>query len=500
LSFPKFGHPAAGWVALTPLLVALLAGARGAFRLGLLTGIVYFAGTLYWLVRVMTTFGGLGLASAIGAAAVLVVYLSLYPALFAAVVARLNGRSRLTAVSLAPAVWVASEVGRTYVWSGFPWVLLGYSQATVLPIAQVASVIGVFGLSFIVCSVSAAFAYAVVTISETPAARARALMTLATAVAAVLVIAAWGAMRLRASDLTREGEAIRVAVVQGNIAQDDKWNPALVDAILGRYIGMSRAALGARAELVIWPESSTPFFFDGDQRGEAVRRLARESRVPFLIGSDEIEPVPMSRNEFDAGIHPRDRVYNAAFMVGPTGATVGVYRKMHLVPFGEYVPLKRLLFFVGPLVESVSDFSFGAEPVTLPVAGRPVSVAICYEVIYSSLIRRFVLNDSQLLTTITNDAWYERSSAAYQHWEQASLRAIEQGRYLARAANTGISGFVDPYGRVLAQSGLFEQTMLVGDLRFIRSMTIYARVGDLIAWLSLAATAAALVATRVRQT
>jgi apolipoprotein N-acyltransferase len=172
---------------------------------------------------------------------------------------------------------------------------------------------------------------------------------------------------------------------------------------------------------------------------------------------------------------------------------------MHLVPFGEYVPLKRLLFFVGPLVESVSDFSFGADPVTVPVVGRPVSVAICYEVIYSSLIRRFVLNGSQLLTTITNDAWYGRSSAAYQHWEQASLRAIEQGRYLARAANTGISGFVDPYGRVLAQSDLFEQTMLVADLRFIRSMTIYARVGDLVAWLSLAATAAALVMTRTRK-
>jgi apolipoprotein N-acyltransferase len=158
-----------------------------------------------------------------------------------------------------------------------------------------------------------------------------------------------------------------------------------------------------------------------------------------------------------------------------------------------------MLFFVGPLVESVSDFSFGADPVTLPAVGRPVSVAICYEVIYSSLIRRFVLNGSQLLTTITNDAWYERSSAAYQHWEQASLRAIEQGRYLARAANTGISGFVDPYGRVLAQSELFEQTMLVADLRFIQSMTIYARVGDLVAWLSLAATAAALITTSSRR-
>jgi apolipoprotein N-acyltransferase len=322
-------------------------------------------------------------------------------------------------------------------------------------------------------------------------------MTLTTVVAAVLVIAAWGGMRLRGSDLTREGEAIRVAVVQGNIAQEDKWNPALIEPILNRYITMSRAALGARAGLVIWPESSTPFFFDGDQRGEAVRRLARQSRVPFLIGSDEIEPVPMSREDFDAGgPHRRDRIYNAAFMVGPDGATVGVYRKIHLVPFGEYVPLKRLLFFVGPLVESVSDFSFGTDPVTLPAAGRSVSVAICYEVIYSSLIRRFVQNGSQLLTTITNDAWYERSSAAYQHWEQASLRAIEQGRYLARAANTGISGIVDPYGRVLARTPIFEPQVLVGDVRYLTGRTIYGMIGDLYAYGCAALTLAALLAAR----
>ena len=139
----------------------------------------------------------------------------------------------------------------------------------------------------------------------------------------------------------------------------------------------------------------------------------------------------------------------------PDGTVGAVYRKMHLVPFGEYVPLQSLLFFVGPIVGAVADFApftAGTEPVLLPVGGHTASTAICYEVIYPDLIRRFVLDGSELLTTITNDAWYGRSSAAYQHWEQASMRAIEQGRYLARAANTGISGFVDPYGRVMAQT------------------------------------------------
>jgi apolipoprotein N-acyltransferase len=172
---------------------------------------------------------------------------------------------------------------------------------------------------------------------------------------------------------------------------------------------------------------------------------------------------------------------------------------MHLVPFGEYVPLKKLLFFVGPIVEAVSDFSPGTDAVLLPVGGHMASTAICYEVIYPDLIRRFVQEGSELLTTITNDAWYGRSSAAYQHWDQASMRAIEQGRYLARAANTGISGFVDPYGRILQKTALFEPAVVVQDLRFIKDRTIYSRIGDLVAWLSLAITIAALLATRTRR-
>jgi apolipoprotein N-acyltransferase len=190
-----------------------------------------------------------------------------------------------------------------------------------------------------------------------------------------------------------------------------------------------------------------------------------------------------------------ERYYNAAFLVKPDGGIGAVYRKMHLVPFGEYVPLKRLLFFVGTIVEAVAAFTPGETPVLLPVGQHLASTAICYEVIYGSLMREFVLDGSELLTTITNDAWYGWSSAAYQHWDQAAMRAIENGRYLARAANTGISGFVDPYGRVLARSELFEQALLVEDLRFLQARTVYSRIGDLVAWLCLALTAAALLAT-----
>jgi apolipoprotein N-acyltransferase len=313
------------------------------------------------------------------------------------------------------------------------------------------------------------------------------------AVVAALVAgcAAWGHWRIAEGSLAVSGEPIRTAVVQGNIAQDDKWDPALRDEIIGRYVSMTRQAVEQGATFVIWPESSLPVFFEDDLRGHVVRRLARETGATLLIGSDQLER-PRPDAAPDA---PDNRLYNAAFLINPDGSVGGVYRKMHLVPFGEYVPLQRLLFFVGPIVEAVSNFTPGERPVLLPVGGRLVSNAICYEVIYGSLIRRFVLDGSELLTTITNDAWYGWSSAAYQHWDQAAMRAIENGRYLARAANTGVSGFVDPYGRVVQKSKLFEQTVLVGDVRLIRTRTLYTRAGDLVAWLSLAFSAAAVIAS-----
>jgi apolipoprotein N-acyltransferase len=165
-------------------------------------------------------------------------------------------------------------------------------------------------------------------------------------------------------------------------------------------------------------------------------------------------------------------------MLDQTGVTAAVYRKMYLVPFGEFVPLKDLLFFVGPLVEAVSDFAPGSTVTMLPVHGHLVSTAICYEVVFPDLMRKAVREGAELLTTITNDAWYGTTSAPFQHFALASMRAIEQGRYLARAANTGISGIVDPYGRVIVRTDLFATTIVVGEVRFLQERTIYAKIGD----------------------
>jgi apolipoprotein N-acyltransferase len=457
------------------------------FVLGLSSGVVYFALTLYWLVETMTTFGGLPPALSVFAAFLLVAYLSLFPAVFALIVARATRSLGVRAILLAPAFWVASELGRQYVWDGFPWALLGYSQITWLPIAQLASLVGVYGLSGLIALTASAAAFAVVARSND--------RWLAVAGTSFLVggIALWGNARLSRGDVSAAGQPVRVAVVQGNIAQEEKWDPAKADTIFRIYMRMTRDALAQGATFIIWPESSTPFLFEHDiARGGAIRQLAIEGQATFLIGSDQVEPVKPTASAAKS----EPRYYNAAFLVRPDGSTGAVYRKMHLVPFGEYVPAKRLLFFVGTIVEAASDFSAGTEPVLLPVDGHSVSTAICYEVIYASLMRQFVNEGSELLTTITNDAWYGRSSAPYQHWDQAALRAIEGGRFLARAANTGISGFVDPYGRVLQKSQLFEQKLLVQDLRFLQERTLYSRIGDSVAWLSLALTAAVFLATR----
>jgi apolipoprotein N-acyltransferase len=482
---------------LTPLMVVVVRApqVRGsrAFLLGLLAGAVYFAGTLYWLVKTMTTFGGLSTALAVLAATLLVAYLALFPAAFALILSRLNRTFGSRALLLAPAVWVTTELGRQYVWDGFPWALLGYSQVTVLPVAQAASLFGVYGLSALLALTASGAAFVVVD-------RGRARWLVAGSIAVVLAVTTlWGQARLRSSDLLTHGEPVRVAVIQGNVAQEEKWNPANREAITDRYITMTRQALAQSATLIMWPESATPLPFEQDiLGGSAIRRIAIESHATLLVGSDQVEPIKTAT----PADKEQSRYYNAAFLVRPDGSVGAVYRKMHLVPFGEYVPLQSVLFFAGPIIGALADFSSftpGELPVLLPVGRHPISTAICYEVIYPNLIRQFVRDGSELLTTITNDAWYGRSSAAYQHWDQASMRAIEEGRYLARAANTGISGFVDPYGRIIAKTALFEPAVVVRDIRFLTDRTVYNRIGDVVAWLLLALTAAALLAAwRVR--
>jgi len=405
--------------------------------------------------------------------AALIAYLALFPAIFAAIVGRLTSTYGWLGLAASPVVWVATELGRTHLLTGFPWVLLGYSQTTVLPIAQLASLFGVYGVSGLVASVSAA---AVV---------ARRVVPVVAVAVLVIAVAAWGALRVRSGELTRAGDRVRVGLVQGNIEQSEKTEVSRANEIFDGYLAMTRQAIGYGAELVIWPESSTPFMFEEDPVAAArVRAIAREAHAAILLGSDQIER------------GSPDKYYNSAFLVRRDGTTAGVYRKMHLVPFGEYVPLRRLLFFAAPLVEAVgAGFFAGEKAEILPVDGHAISAAICYEIVYPDLVRRFVIGGSELLTTITNDAWFGRTSAPYQHFAQASMRAIEEGRYMVRSANTGISGIVDPYGRVLEQSAIYERNVILGEARYLNASTFYQRHGDVFAYACLALTLAMLLAS-----
>ena len=445
---------------------------------------IYFTGTLYWITRVMVVYGDLAPWVGVLINAALIVYQATFVALFALIVRRIVVKHGPAVLMAAPLVWVTAEMGRTYVMTGFPWVLLGYSQTSVLPIAQLASLFGVYGVSMLVASMSAALAtYASSPAEAGPYRRARAFMAVVTI---VIVVAVWGSHRAAVAEWTHTGEPIRVGLIQGNIDQNEKLDPAHAAGIFQDYLAMTRQAIREGAAFVIWPESSTPFRFEEDLFAAAqIRTLARQARVPILFGSDQ----------FIRGT-ATSTFYNAAFLVRPDGTTGGVYRKMHLVPFGEYVPMPKLLFFAAPLVQAVSDFSAGEEAVLLPVGGHLVSTAICYEVVYPGLVRRFVSGGSELLTTITNDAWFGPTSAPYQHFEQASMRAIEEGRYLVRSANTGISGIVDPYGRVLERTAVFQRAAVVGEARFLTTTTLYARIGDLLAYASVLATAALLAFAR----
>jgi apolipoprotein N-acyltransferase len=472
-------------VGVAPLILALVwhaSSALRAFLFGLTSGVVYFAGTVYWTSGVMAVYGGISFPLASAIAGLLVAYLALFPAFFALALRHVYVRLGPRALWLAPVLWIASEYGRLALFGGFPWVLLGYSQVPVLTVAQLASVTGVFGLSGVLVLVSTALVWPLVTHGP------RRFIGPAVVTAMVVAVASWGAARVDAGRLRSAGTALRVGIVQGNVDQAMKWDPERAEEIFARYLRLTREAADAGARLILWPESSTPFYFEYGEQSQILRDLARRLDIELLIGSDQ----------WEQGTPPR--IFNAAFLVKADGTTGGVYRKVHLVPFGEYVPAKNLLFFAKPLVEAVSDFAPGSEVNTLPIRGGALSTAICYEVVYPALIREGIVNGSTLLTTITNDAWFGRSSAPSQHFAMAAMRAVEQGRYLVRAANTGISGIVDPYGRVEFASDLFVEGAWTADVRLIEEKTFYGVYGDWVVWMSLVATLLALVVTITKVT
>ena len=289
----------------------------------------------------------------------------------------------------------------------------------------------------------------------------------------------YGAWRIKATDnLIAASPTVRVAVIQGNIDQAVKWDPAFQAATIKAHHRLSIAAKSENPDLIVWPESATPFYLFYDKRPtENVLAGIQQADIDFLIGS------PSFRRQDQSVIN-----YNSAYLISPATKKISKYDKAHLVPYGEYVPFKKWLPFLGKLVAQVGDFRPGKPGKTLPWKNNALGVQICYEIIFPGLSRAMVKNDAVLLINITNDAWFGTTSGPYQHFSMTIFRAVENRRALARAANTGISGFIDPVGRILASTPLLEEAAVTRTLPLIHKKTFYTHFGDLLALACLAGT------------
>jgi apolipoprotein N-acyltransferase len=479
LSFPKFGHGAVAWVALVPLLTAL-PGASGwaALRLGYVTGAVSGLGILYWTALVVTQYGGLSLPVGIAVMALLCLACALFPCAFAWMAARWIQALGLEALLLTPIAWVTTELLRAHTLLNFSWCLLGYSQHRNLPFIQIASYTAVYGVSFLLSGTSAVLAYAV--LQPDPRRRRAAAIGLA---ATLVVVYLHGRVMLARS--VPESGTVRVGLVQGDVRQDQKWNPARAWENIDNHLDLTRRAAAQGARLVVWPESAVPFYFDHTPAlASELRDLVRRYDLHLVFGNDDRE-VTTDENY---------RVWVGAKLLEPGGRLGMRYHKIQLVPFGEYVPVQSLFTLGGrltaKLVKEVADFTPGTEYAVGRMDGHGLGVFICYEAIFPDLVRRFPKDGAELLVNITNDAWYGTTSAPYQHMAMAAFRAVENGKYLVRAANTGITAVVDPRGRVLESTRLFERGVLVRDVAWVPGATFYARHGDLFGWSCFGAAAA----------
>ena len=474
LSFPKPGLSLLAWGAFVPLLWVLAETTpRQAFRLGFSAGFVAYAGIVYWLTIVMNSYGKLSLPVSLMLTLVMAAYLALYPAVACALVRS----SEIGGVSPGfsfPVVWVGLEYLRSFALTGFPWASLGYSQYRTLPLIQIADLVGVYGVSFLIVLVNVALFRFSDALAKGES-LAKPLRVVVTALVLMIVTGWYGFQRLNTPE---PGEPLRVALIQGNISQDVKWNPSFQEQTVSIYERLTRSIADFGPQLVVWPESATPFFFQTEGAyADRIKGLAKAIGSPLLFGSPAVE-------REDGTL----RYLNSAFLVSPSGNVVGRTDKVHLVPFGEYVPLKTLLPFVNKVVEGIGDFSPGRTMQPLEIGRTKIGVLICYEGIFPTLSREYVREGARLLVNISNDAWYKRSSAPYQHLSMTVFRAVENRVPLIRATNTGITAIIDSRGHLHGMTPLFKEATLTGEVRPGSGDTFYDRVGDLFAGCCLALT------------
>ncbi|MDD2556846.1 MAG: apolipoprotein N-acyltransferase [Desulfuromonas sp.] len=472
------------WVSLAPLIFMC---EDKPWRRGLVAGVCFFAPVLYWLNHVMVDYGGLPVAGSIVLYLLLVVYLALFWGATCWCSARIVKHAPLQLWQVFPFVWIAFEFLRSKLLTGFPWGSIIYSQAALPILVQSADIGGMWLPMLILLLVNCVVAILLHSIWRKAAAAPLGVL-LVLAAGAFSLNAAYGIHAVERHAVERHavvdafatlaaesGEAaesvLSVALIQANIDQHQKWLSSNIAHTVRLYTDMSRQH--PQADLIVWPESATPFFYqDGSSYAVEVDAVAEDLGANILFGSPAYVANSKGFNYF-----------NSAYLLDANAELLGRTDKVHLVPFGEYVPLGSLLDFVDKLATGVGDFRPGTLQL-LPLHGRAAGVLICYESIFPELARVQVQMGAQLLFNLTNDAWFGDTPAPHQHLQMARFRALENRRWLARCANTGVSTLIDPAGMLHGSTEIFRAGVVTGNVTFHQTQTTYTRCGDILAWLA----------------
>ena len=487
LIFPLPNVYVLSWLALTPLIVAILrarpagvlevadavrlqpASPAQAFLLAYVCGILWYAGTCYWIYDTMRQYGGLSAPMAVLALFLFCCYLGLYHGIYGLLLSLLLGKRRdyRRALATAPFLWVAVELARTRV-TGFPWDLLGIAQVDNAALCRIAEWTGVYGISFEIVLVNVALAAAFLV----PRQKRGAMLAAALAAAAVLQ----AGRLIEAPAMSADHAAL---LVQQNVPVSANWEtPLYFQQTLNELTELTvKSAAGPatpRANLIVWPESPAPLFDSDPRFRSVVSGMARQARAWVVTGLIGTGSPPVS------GASPP--VFNSAALISPNGDWTARYDKVHLVPFGEYLPFPSLFSFAGGLTKEVGEFERGTSRKPLDAGGEPLGVFICYESVFPDEVRQFAKQGAQVLVNISNDGWYGDSGAYAQHLNQTRMRAVEDHRWLLSATDTGVTASIDPWGRIVARIPRKERTALVAPYALTSVTTFYTRHGDWFAY------------------
>ncbi len=479
LSFPRAEISLLAFFALIPLLYTLHRPQKrlSALACGMVTGFVFSIGTLYWVTYTMENYGHVPKILSLFILVLFSLYISFYTGLFAWGVNWMRSAG-IPLLFGAPSLWVALEYARGHLMTGFPWALFGYTQYKNLLMIQVADITGVYGVSFLLVMINTAFAMMLTGMKNSFSIRAF-FSPFVTLIVILGLTASYGAFRLHEIHTAEHKPWIRIGVVQGNIEQNQKWDTSSRDKILAIHTRLTRRASQEKPDLILWPEAAVPFFFMADKEYQSqILALIDDLGIDILFGSPDYT--------IDHGV---SRFYNSAFLVSPGARLRGKYDKIHLVPFGEYVPVRKALFFIKPIVDQIGDITPGNRISLMQIEKGLCGTPICFEIIFPDLVRRFVLEGAEFIATLTNDDWFGRSSAPYQHFSMAVFRAVENRVPVVRSANSGISGVVAQDGRIVKQTDIFVEDAFTEDLiRLKMGRTFYTRFGDLFSFFCIAGT------------